>query len=561
MAGLKSKDQPMNNKYTILSIGPIYDTLKIADNTRAIWTVSFIFSYLMRETIRYLVNKEKISKENFLVPHYTDTFEEKYMQDGQSIGIFHDRLILKGEFAQKVDNAFKNSLENLAEIVWQTFKKTEEKDFKYVQVDVDETKVKDFIRGYFQSYIAQVDIEADKNPILELSKYVDAIEYEPKLAQYEEKEYLFLFLRLTNLSLLKEVAFGEEAYKVLKDRCFKSLPEISAYELLNSSDEIYKKYKENYLCLTIEKLKQLKERGEEDALFDLLKKEFGDRFKPYHKYVAIVHGDGDSFGKHLKSTGANENQIKEFSDNIFSFLIEARDIIENYGGHQLVGSGEDLLFFAPVINEKENIFTLINKIDTVFKKYFGNTKLSMSYGISVTYYKFPLQEALELSADALWSYAKESKWISTSEKKESAKNAIHIVVQKHSGQTHRLTLHKNSTLYDSFVKLTNEELSDDTTIQLPHSLHHSLQTVDTIINIIDKENIEHFFTNMFNENIHKVKHKKALEALEEILVKLKDKKSDEVIHLVDDNGTTSLQKPSKTLFSMLSVIKMLRGDK
>lgn len=555
----------MTNKYTILSIGPIYNTLQIADNTRAIWTVSFMFSYLMKETIRYLVDKKKIDQTDFLVPNYTQAFRAKYMNDGESVGIFHDRLILKGEFAEQVNEAFGDALNGLADVVWETFATS--KKYDIVKVNADENRVKAFIKGYFQSYIAQVDIETGKNPILELSKYVDAIEYEPKIAPYEEEEYLFLFLRLTNVSLLQEVAFKQDAYDVLKERCFKSLPEIAAHELLNRSKK-YEYYKNKYLCLTVKKLQKLKEKNADDALFDELKDEFGDDFKPYHNYIAIVHGDGDSFGKFLESIGGKEEAIRDFSDAIFDFLIEARDIIKDYGGYQLVGSGEDLLFFAPVINGDKHIFSLIDALDAAFAKHFARLKrhdtknklkLSMSYGISVTYYKYPLQEALDLSKKALWGHAKEAVFVSSDDKKHAAKNAVHILTQKHSGQSHALTLHKGTDLYKAFVKLIDQELAKDSDLWLPHSLHHSLIQVDTLIDNIEIANIEPFFANMFNEKLHKTKHDAALWALQAILRQLKDPDSNDPIHLKRNDETTPT--PSETIFSMLSTIKMLRGDK
>jgi CRISPR-associated protein Cmr2 len=186
----------------------------------------------------------------------------------------------------------------------------------------------------------------------------------------------------------------------------------------------------------------------------------------------------------------------------------------------------------------------------------------MSYGVSITYYKFPLQEALELSKKALWQEAKEAVWISQDDlgKEENikTKNAICLNIQKHSGQSHKLILQKNGTLYEDFLTLLSQELSADEEIQLPHSLQHSIKRVESIINAISIEKIEPFFENMFNENIHRVKHKKALEALQNILRQLKDKESKEVIHLYKD---CKIKEPVDVIFSMLSAIKLLRGDR
>ena len=560
------------NLYTILSIGPIYDTMQIADNTRAMWTVSFMFSYLMRETIRTLKDKHA---NDFLVPNVNNDGFKEYLNDGQRVGLFHDRLILKGEHADDVKNAFEEALENLADIVANVFKKTTEENFKYVKVDVKEAEAKTFIKGYFQSYIAEVKIEEDKNPILELSKYVDGVEYEPALPPYEEKEFLFLFFRLTNLGLLQQIAYKEDAYNTLKERCFKSLPEISAWELIKD-EKVIEKWKKEHLCLKIDDVENLQNRiktpdDEAEEIIKELEKEFECKsdgsvdpcFKPYHKYVAIVHGDGDSFGKYLESIGSGEDAIKGFSDSVFAFMTSAREAIGKYGGYPIVGSGEDLLFFAPVINGVENIFSLINQIDRIFKRHFNDPVLSMSYGVSITYYKYPLQEALELSVKALWDEAKEAQWLKRrcyerdpNTKPSREKNAVHIHIQKHSGQSHSLTLPKDTKLYCQFNKLLYQELSPNNTLHLPHALHHSLDRVATVVDATPASRIEHLFVNYFNEDIHKVKHEKALKAVQAILKELKE--GDEAIHLRKEGA---ISQPSKVIFAMLSVIKMLRGDK
>jgi len=566
----------MSNKYTILSIGPIYDSLMLADNTRAIWTVSFMFSYVMKETIREL---QANYKDKFLVPNVANDEFQKYMNDKSylRIGVFHDRLIIKDECASEVNNAFQAAISKFCnEMIEPLFKLTngeiktfDGKEFKFVKTDVDIGKAKAYFKAFFQSYIAQVDVPSGKNPILELSKYMDAVEYHPSLPPHEEEEFLFLFLRLSNLGALQETAFGKEAFDVNKERCFKSLPEIAAWELMKDNIAYWKK---NHLCLKIKEAQNLKDaiknpNDEAEEIFTELKNEFKDRFKPYHKYVAIVHADGDAFGKYLEKMGGDEEKIKVFSDRVFGFVTDARDAIGDYGGYPVVGSGEDLVFFAPVINGSDNIFTLIHRIDKIFKRLFDDDTLSMSYGVSISYYKFPLQESLEISKAALWDHAKESKWINRDQNDPAivrriqddlpAKNAVHINIQKHSGQSHSLTLRKGTKLYCQFVKLLLQELSPKESLHLPHSLHHSLSRVDMIIDEIAAANIEHFFKNMFNENVHKSKHKKALNAVVEILKELKE--GADSIHLWQED-TKKIAKPSKVIFSMLSIIKMLRGD-
>ena len=188
----------------------------------------------------------------------------------------------------------------------------------------------------------------------------------------------------------------------------------------------------------------------------------------------------------------------------------------------------------------------------------------MSYGVSVSYYKFPLQEAIEISAKSLWNEAKKSVWLSdyNLEGTVKKKNAIHINIQKHSGQSHELTLAKDTVLYKQFVQLLKSELNSDEKLHLPHALHHSLERVSTIVDSMPTDNIEPFFENMFNENVHQTNHKEALRAIQNILQLLKDHTYLEHIkrRYKTDGSEETYLKPSEVVFSMLSIIKMLRGD-
>jgi len=70
------------------------------------------------------------------------------------------------------------------------------------------------------------------------------------------------------------------------------------------------------------------------------------------------------------------------------------------------------VFFAPISNTNNNIFDLIEDIDNLFdtyvKNHFSSVKPapSMSYGVSITYYKFPMHEALNSVRKLLFEKAK-----------------------------------------------------------------------------------------------------------------------------------------------------------
>lgn len=549
-------------KYTILSIGPLTDAMGIADNTRGLWTASYMFSYLMQTIILEMSQKLKNEdiKDIFIVP----TSKTDFLKSGNRAGLFHDRFVLKGDYASALNDVFKNVVTSFAkDVVVKAFEEANKS--KYVKVNYVEQEVVDFISAYFQSYIACVDLDDNSNPILELSKYVDAVEYEPSLAPYEEKEYLFYFFRVANLALTKNFSFlTDAANDRSKNRCFKSFPEIAAWELTEKWDK-----RDEYFCLSVDKMNRRSEQEklpESDAeeIYTALKKDFDKKLKPYHKYIAVVQADGDGFGKYLGSLEGNIDELQKFSDNIFSFSNDAREYIESKGGAVIIAGGDDLLFFAPVLNEKENIFTLINEIDKIFTKSFkdgkNNIDISMSYGVSVSYYKFPMQETLSMAANSLWNYAKQSKWAKKSSINEISKekNTIHLNMQKHSGQSHSLTLPKNTDLYTKFIKLLESELNGD--LALPHSLHHALKSAEELIGQVDSEGVENFFATQFDEDVHESTYKSSLESVRDIIMHLKD--SDEVHHEVIEKDNKLVEKNSEidVLFSMLSTIKLLRGD-
>ena len=91
------------------------------------------------------------------------------------------------------------------------------------------------------------------------------------------------------------------------------------------------------------------------------------------------------------------------------------------------------MFFAPVLTHESDIFHLLNCIDVLFReKVIEHPDLkdvigrrdktpSMSYGVAITYYKFPLNEARDRAYEMLLKA------------KEAGKNRIGYHWQKHSG--------------------------------------------------------------------------------------------------------------------------------
>ncbi len=127
----------------------------------------------------------------------------------------------------------------------------------------------------------------------------------------------------------------------------------------------------------------------------------------------------------FSSPELNDDQINKLSEKLIEFGINASKEIREFGGMPVYAGGDDLLFIAPVVGRDKDgqnmtVFDLIERIDgKCFKSVIESTeslnlrnpvaKPSMSYGIAVTYYKFPLYEALEMAGNLLFGRAKNSK--------------------------------------------------------------------------------------------------------------------------------------------------------
>ena len=76
-------------KYTALTIGPIYKTLQSVKSAKAIWSASYMFSYLMKEIIK----ESKVLNINVLLPY----FDADLLNKKNQTGLFPDRLMIRGE--------------------------------------------------------------------------------------------------------------------------------------------------------------------------------------------------------------------------------------------------------------------------------------------------------------------------------------------------------------------------------------------------------------------------------------------------------------------------------
>ncbi|SFV51961.1 CRISPR-associated RAMP Cmr2 [hydrothermal vent metagenome] len=427
-------------------------------------------SYLFSYFMKRVIGELKERKDvEFLIPYVKDDSLFEERDDG--IGMFHDRFILKTSTLslEDIDAVLQKHKKLLANSIASSIKR-------------DEKKVQNFINDYIQTYLIESEKEYE-NPVLEIASLLDSIELHTPTIDADE-DYIRLFLN-RNIVLNSDIAkksFG-------KKPSFDSVAAIASQE-------------------------------KDEDLNDV---------KNAKKYIAIIHADGDNLGEYIKS----KREFAQISKRLFEFDKKAIATIKEFGALALFVGGDDLLIFAPVITQdKRTVFDLVDALSKDYNSILPKEKTTLSFGVGITYYKYPLYEALSQSREILFGIAK----------RYNGKNALAIRAQKHSGQYFEFCIGKDEKGYTAFRKLVNSVLTEE--VELPHAIHHKLKKHQKLIEQIPNERIAETFENLFNEDIHNKRFKEGLELLQKTITAL---------------GTQSTSQ--EKLFSMLSTIKLLRGDR
>ncbi|MCT7566557.1 hypothetical protein N5T96_09440 [Aliarcobacter butzleri] len=429
-------------KYIALTIGPIYKTLKNAKKPKELFASSYIFSYIMKNIIK------EFKDRTFITPYIKDG---SIFDENSPVGLFHDRFIF-----ESIDG----DLSKLEMIIIDVCNDIAS------QLGLEHLQVKEYLQiNYFEK-----ELDDSKNPILELTPYLD----------------------------IKELFF-----QISQDETFaKSLR---------------------------------RKKGDDDNFLTAGKNIIDDLKKLSHNnYYCVVHADGDNMSKAIE----DKNKIENVSKNLFEYCKESNKLIKDFGGQTIYAGGDDLLFFAPVLNKDKNktIFELCEKISNIF-----NTKIpsaTLSFGISINYVKFPLYEAVENSRELLFAKAKNDQ-----------RNNIAFNVTKHSGQSFETIINKsNKEVYDNFLVFTSNIKGGEDMDNFLHSIHHKIDTYKTTINLIanNKEKLQNFFDNYFNESIHK-EYKSFFESLIDF------------IYVVYQDKT--IKNKLELIYATLRFVKFVQGDK
>jgi CRISPR-associated protein Cmr2 len=450
-----------------VTIGPIHKTLKNAKKTRELWAGSYVFSYIMRRIIY------KFQDHNILLPHFDkDMLSNPSKRRG--IGMFHDRLM----FEKKNTN---DDLANLRQVV------------DDILLEIGKLAGnEEYIKRYFQISWCQIAFPytygyKDIVPIMD--KALDAVELRKGIIEKEalnDKDDNLITSVLRDYgdhkngkpSLVK-LLFDDSGRK----RCrFDSIPKIASRDLSFTIPE-----------LDYENFWNTNDDVESEELDPYI--EFKNRFSDipilkHHKYIAIIKADGDNLGDVIKSL-KKDVEFSVFSKALFDYALKANDAIQKYGGETIYAGGDDLLFFAPIKMGRQSVFDLIDELSEIYQKTVPGVT-TISFGVSISYYKYPLYEALEVATELLFEKAK----------KYPGKNAVAMRLLKHSGQRAE-TVFGIGCPFQMIRNLVSNSLNDN---PLFNSLTNTLIGQTAVLKEIgtDRERLVNFIDNSFNEEIHKI---------------------------------------------------------
>jgi CRISPR-associated protein Cmr2 len=580
--------------YFALTIGPIYETISSSRTTREMWASSYLFSY----TIRQLVDEFENNKMEILLPSPAYVTHKNY----HGAGIYPDRIIAKSTLSRKeVQDIIDEIIQKLAKDILNHFDKRNDAITHSFILRSNANKqdgVIDYLNKYLRIYYLCKDLdEKTDNIIRTIYPCLDSLELQPRILPSEDfpvttyerikrvapsksgikSSPLRLFTDLVNNSFLIDDGLGtalERATMQLDPkRHFSTINEIATAELKQIRESDYAKFETVVKAEinetwqeVIERERQRDKNGiiELDSM-DLLKDLFADEYKTYHNYIAIIHGDGDNVGKIIKSMTnvkdqngqfiEQETALKAFSKMLTGYAVEATELVADYGATPVYIGGDDLFFFAPVasknksLNQWMTIFDLISKLDELFNSLIRDQtiydwglapdeKPSLSFGISITYRKFPLYEARNISY-SLMKTAKD----------DLGRNAVAVSILKASG--HEIPLgfsKKDISIFDKIRELIRIRV--DSKENFINSITFKLESQKKVLVPVsgDAERVKNFFQNNFNENYKA--NVSFYESLEEFIVMLACQDSPAIMN--DENY--------KLLYGVLRFIHFLRSN-
>lgn len=451
----------MSNKYIGITVGPIVETLLLTTKPAGLWGASYIFSYFSKTLIENLIESKNVKKEDFIIPLWTDEISKKVNES--QVGLLHDRIIFrtnKNTNLSIVEKTINKTKEDVAKVIIRAFDNC--------NCSREKTDVEEYIKKYIRTHTVCIEgeIENDDNVILKIGKYLSSLELENTFIEKEWMNYILKFLE--NRSSM-ESGKSDGTNDILKNS-----------DLTNFKDGWY--FENENGIVSIDDISGINNKGDNKNNTD--------------GYFALVQMDGDSLGKILGTL--DENKLKDFSKNCFDYADKASAIINEYGGKVIYAGGDDILFLAPLIsnNSNQHLFSLIEKISKNFNEIFDYTNVTLSAGIFICYYKYPLCEGLKSVFNLL------------NKSKEDGKCRTTIQLEQHSksmGTLQLKTSFEDADIFKLFIKWLNDVNSkNENKDDLLRSIQRKISIYETLfLKALESEKREEklniLFKNLFEE--------------------------------------------------------------
>lgn len=382
--------------YTAITIGPIYDTMFLTSSPAGLWAASYLFSHISQRLCEMLIEKDLVSSaKSILSPYYPTEDEikkEPIVTDG--VGRYHDRIIFQPDNPGTVLGEVQKLFEAAADEIAKAF----------------EGNTKEWFKQYLKLHA--ICFESTENPILDCSKYLDALELE---------------------------------------KSFPTAGDNPLADLLDSSDKnrnitirnkIRNTFSDGRWPFPDYQNKQGEERLPDMEDITGRRLEIDRPRRKINSYYAIVQTDGDHFSEYIRGCRERKESEREFSKKCLNYCSTSVELVKEYGGLPIYAGGDDLLFIAPMTGQFDgkdsNILGLLRHLRENFEKSFGKSQSSptLSLGLAIRYYKYPLYEAFSEAVSLLFEDAKKKR------------NSAAISLQKHSGQTIAFVLERFNVLED-----------------------------------------------------------------------------------------------------------------
>lgn len=463
------------NKYSAINIGPIISTLGMARKPRELWAASFLFSHLMK-----CIYDEVEKRECEIVSPAKPT------EGMTGMGIYPDRIYFVGEVDAKAI---------VSDAMWAFYRDL------YGMGDRN-SNIPDL--NYFNVMSATYETDKDSLAIAKLNQRLDILELCNLAADSDTAQTIYRIISKKVFSSLFQLATGEDRFPI---------PELK--------DIANVQRKENH---------NIKE-------------------KSHHRYFCVVQADGDNVGKTVSHKDLDNGNVLEISKALVDFGLKATGLIKKFGGIPIYAGGDDLLFIAPVIGkEGSHIFSLLDNIENnAFNKVKdavdgfnlkddkGNViEASLSFGVSISYYKYPLYEALESARNLLFGKAKNIK----------QKKAVAWSLRKHSGETYNVAFSlKDEELKKQFENLIKTTTDNETVSAIAHKLRQHEALVDMVLESGQDERLNALFDKVLEFDNGRSDYFNAVKSIMPVLYRVIGKKD-----------------YIQTLYSLLRTAKFIKGE-